>query len=134
MQKGSHLHEQDLAKLVSGHFSDVLQHIQDRDIIWFVDNEAAEGAMVKAGSPQVAMCGLALVAIASPDGPDPRIIGVARYVANPDGQSCEFALTVADDLQHQGMGRRLMQLQGFFFMAVPDEQTVVRYVPRSSPR
>jgi len=52
---------------------------------------------------------LALVAIATPDGPDPRIIGVARYVANPDGESCEFALTVADDLQHQGMGRRLMQ-------------------------
>jgi acetyltransferase len=52
---------------------------------------------------------LALVAIAAPDGPEPRIIGVARYVANPDGESCEFALTVADDLQHQGMGRRLMQ-------------------------
>ena len=31
VQKGSHLHEQDLAKLVSGHFSDVLQQIADRD-------------------------------------------------------------------------------------------------------
>ena len=31
MQKDSPLHEQDLAKLVSAHFSDVLQHIQDRD-------------------------------------------------------------------------------------------------------
>ena len=31
MQKESPLHEQDLAKLVSAHFSDVLQQIQDRD-------------------------------------------------------------------------------------------------------
>ena len=31
MQKKSPLHEQDLAKLVSAHFSDVLQQIQDRD-------------------------------------------------------------------------------------------------------
>ena len=38
--------------------------LQRRDIIWFLDNEAAEGAMVKAGSPQVAMCGLALVGTA----------------------------------------------------------------------
>ena len=31
VQKGSALHEQDLAKLVSAHFSDVLQQIADRD-------------------------------------------------------------------------------------------------------
>ena len=31
VQKGSPLHEQDLAKLVSEHFSDVLQQIADRD-------------------------------------------------------------------------------------------------------
>jgi acetyltransferase len=38
-----------------------------------------------------------------------RILAVARYVTNPDGQSCEFALTVADDMQRQGIGRQLMQ-------------------------
>ena len=31
MQKRPPLHEQDLAKLVSAHFSDVLQQIADRD-------------------------------------------------------------------------------------------------------
>jgi acetyltransferase len=30
-------------------------------------------------------------------------------VTNPDGQSCEFALTVADDVQRQGIGRQIMQ-------------------------
>jgi acetyltransferase len=37
------------------------------------------------------------------------MLAVARYVTNPDGQSCEFALTVADDMQRQGVGRQLMQ-------------------------
>jgi acetyltransferase len=37
-------------------------------------------------------------------------IGVARYVANPDGVSCEFALVIADAMQRQGLGRRLMEL------------------------
>ena len=31
VRRKSHLHEQDLARLVSAHFSDVLQQIQDRD-------------------------------------------------------------------------------------------------------
>lgn len=35
-------------------------------------------------------------------------IGVCRYVTNPDGESCEFALVVADDWQRKGLGRRLM--------------------------
>ena len=35
-------------------------------------------------------------------------IGVARYVTNPDGESVEFALAVADDWQRHGVGRKLM--------------------------
>ena len=35
-------------------------------------------------------------------------IGVARYVTNPDGETVEFALAVADDWQKHGVGRRLM--------------------------
>jgi acetyltransferase len=35
-------------------------------------------------------------------------IGVARYVTNPDGESVEFALAVADDWQKHGVGRKLM--------------------------
>jgi acetyltransferase len=36
-------------------------------------------------------------------------VAVARYVANPDGESCEFALVVADGWQGRGLGRRLME-------------------------
>ena len=39
-----------------------------------------------------------------------REIGVVRYAANPDGESCEFAIVVADDWQGTGLARRLMQL------------------------
>jgi acetyltransferase len=35
-------------------------------------------------------------------------IGVVRYVTNPDGESCEFAIVIADDWQRKGLGRRLM--------------------------
>jgi acetyltransferase len=39
-----------------------------------------------------------------------REIGVVRYVTNPDGESCEFALVVADEWQRRGLGRRMMTL------------------------
>jgi acetyltransferase len=35
-------------------------------------------------------------------------IGVCRYAVNPDGESCEFAVVVADDWQHRGLARKLM--------------------------
>ena len=38
-----------------------------------------------------------------------RIIGVSRYVTNPDRSSCEFALLVADDFSGKGLGSRLME-------------------------
>jgi len=34
---------------------------------------------------------------------------VARYITNPDGKSCEFAIVVADDWQQKGIAHRLMQ-------------------------
>ncbi|MDQ8021718.1 MAG: GNAT family N-acetyltransferase [Moraxellaceae bacterium] len=37
-------------------------------------------------------------------------IGVSRYATNPDGDSCEFAIVVADEYQHSGLGRQLMAL------------------------
>jgi acetyltransferase len=37
-----------------------------------------------------------------------RIVGVSRYVTNPDKASCEFALVVADDFAGKGLGSRLM--------------------------
>jgi acetyltransferase len=38
-----------------------------------------------------------------------RIVGVSRYVTNPDQSSCEFALVVADDFNGKGLGSRLME-------------------------
>lgn len=37
-----------------------------------------------------------------------RIIGVSRYITNPDQSSCEFSLVVADDFAGKGLGSRLM--------------------------
>ncbi|MDO8811261.1 MAG: GNAT family N-acetyltransferase, partial [Gallionella sp.] len=35
-------------------------------------------------------------------------LGVARYAINPDGDTCEFALVVADSMQGKGLGQKLM--------------------------
>ncbi|MCX7177842.1 MAG: bifunctional acetate--CoA ligase family protein/GNAT family N-acetyltransferase, partial [Proteobacteria bacterium] len=35
-------------------------------------------------------------------------VGVARYATNPDGESCEFAIVVADAWQGKGLARRLI--------------------------
>ena len=37
-----------------------------------------------------------------------RIIGVSRYITNPDQSSCEFSLVVDDGYAGQGLGTRLM--------------------------
>jgi acetyltransferase len=37
-----------------------------------------------------------------------RIVGVSRYITNPDRTSCEFSLVIADDFKGQGLGSRLM--------------------------
>ena len=50
---------------------------------------------------------MALAALIEVDGLE-RIIGVARYAANPDGNSVEFALAVADEWQKHGIGPKLM--------------------------
>ena len=35
-------------------------------------------------------------------------LGVTRYAINPDGESCEFALVVADNMRGKGLGNKLM--------------------------
>ncbi len=50
---------------------------------------------------------MAFVAITEADGKQTEV-GVARYAMNPDGESCEFAIVVADDWQGKGLARRLM--------------------------
>jgi acetyltransferase len=37
-----------------------------------------------------------------------RMLGVSRYITNPDRSSCEFSLVVADDFKGKGLGSRLM--------------------------
>ena len=48
-----------------------------------------------------------LVVVTRVDGVE-RMAGSARYVVEPDGRRCEFAVVVLDDWQHHGLGRRLM--------------------------
>jgi acetyltransferase len=36
------------------------------------------------------------------------LIGVARYVLEPGGRACEFALVIADEWQGRGIGRRML--------------------------
>ncbi|MFL6622965.1 MAG: GNAT family N-acetyltransferase [Sulfurifustis sp.] len=52
---------------------------------------------------------LALVAIVEQDGREVEI-AVTRYSMNPDGESCEFALVVADAWQRKGVGSRLLRV------------------------
>ncbi len=59
---------------------------------------------------------MALVAVFKQRTPGPdgevveteRVVGVSRYITNPDHSSCEFALVVADDFSGRGLGSRLM--------------------------
>lgn len=51
---------------------------------------------------------LALIAVIREKGRE-REIGVSRYVLNVDGDSCEFAVVVADAWQHTGIGYKLME-------------------------
>jgi acetyltransferase len=51
---------------------------------------------------------MALVAVML-EGARERQIGVCRYVINPDGASCEFALVVAEAWHGWGLGRHLME-------------------------
>ena len=50
---------------------------------------------------------MALIAVCVEHGKDVEL-GVARYAINPDGQTCEFALAVADSMQGKGLGQKLM--------------------------
>ena len=50
---------------------------------------------------------MAIVAITG-HGEEEKQIGVARYNSNPDGESCEFALVIADDWQGQHLGKTMM--------------------------
>ncbi|OOG28763.1 GNAT family N-acetyltransferase [Thioalkalivibrio denitrificans] len=52
---------------------------------------------------------MALIAVMEDERGGELQVAVARYTANPDRRSCEFALVVADDWQGRGIGTHLMQ-------------------------
>jgi len=52
---------------------------------------------------------LALVAVHEEGGDARRFVGVARYITNPDQESCEFAVVTADEWQGRGVARVLME-------------------------
>jgi acetyltransferase len=61
---------------------------------------------------EMAMVAVLKDRVSGPDGQiteTERILGVSRYVTNPDQSSCEFALVVVDDFNGKGLGSRLME-------------------------
>jgi acetyltransferase len=50
---------------------------------------------------------MALIGVYDADGEEQEV-GVARYVTNPDGHSCEFAIVIQDEWHHQGLAFELM--------------------------
>jgi acetyltransferase len=50
---------------------------------------------------------MAFIAVTEVGGRETQI-GVARYTVNPDGETCEFAIVVADDWHKRGIGSQLM--------------------------
>jgi acetyltransferase len=52
---------------------------------------------------------LAIIAVQENEGRETEL-GVARYVMNPDGETCEFAIVVADAWQGKGLARRMLEM------------------------
>jgi acetyltransferase len=52
---------------------------------------------------------LALIALAPDEHGTQSIVGVSRYSANPDAESCEFAVTIDDQWNGRGVASLLMQ-------------------------
>jgi acetyltransferase len=50
---------------------------------------------------------MALIAVTEVNGIDVEL-GVTRFAINPDGESCEFALVIADQMHGKGLGQKLM--------------------------
>jgi acetyltransferase len=60
---------------------------------------------------EMALCAVIETERTAADGSKERhekMIGVSRYITNPDLTSCEFSLVVADEYAGQGLGTRLM--------------------------
>jgi len=51
---------------------------------------------------------MALIAVIERNGNEIQV-GVARYVTEPNGRRCEFAIAVADEARRKGLGTHLLQ-------------------------
>jgi acetyltransferase len=51
---------------------------------------------------------MALIGVIEHEGSEVEV-GVARYIARPGGEACEFAIVVSDDWRNLGIGARLMR-------------------------
>jgi acetyltransferase len=51
---------------------------------------------------------LALIAVVTEGGREAQV-GVARFVSNPDGETAEFAIVIADAWRRRGLGRHLLE-------------------------
>ncbi len=51
---------------------------------------------------------MAFIAVRDEDGRE-RQYGVARYITLPDGETCEYAIVVADEWQSRGLGQVMME-------------------------
>jgi RimJ/RimL family protein N-acetyltransferase len=67
-------------------------------------------AMLEAVTHPAAGREFTVVAISGDDGGAGSIVGSARYVGAPGSDTCEFAVTVADDWHGLGLARRLMEI------------------------
>jgi acetyltransferase len=74
-------------------FQDTIKELSKKDLKNFTDPDSRNA--------------VALIALHSGEKGEEEI-GVARYVIDPDGANCEFAIVVADKWQKRGIGSRLM--------------------------
>jgi acetyltransferase len=52
---------------------------------------------------------LALIALSQEEGEAEQLVGVARFAASPDGESCEFAIAIDDQWNGRGLATVLME-------------------------
>jgi acetyltransferase len=50
---------------------------------------------------------VAIIAVTEPE--NASELGIARFTTNPDGESCEFAIVLADKMTGKGLGTKLMR-------------------------
>ena len=102
-------------------FMKYVKALSDKMIHFFVDIDYAKH--------------MAFVCEAEVDG-RPTLVGETRYVANPDGRSCEFGVVIADDWHGSGIAGLLMEALrfvralGFELEPQPYEPTLVRAVKK----